>query len=63
SPLQCHLHFKLSNYCKLIGLSFTAQEAGFFSEQENEMLSVHTCEWVQPSLNSKEKFYIKDVSS
>ncbi|KAF7038817.1 hypothetical protein CFC21_048935 [Triticum aestivum] len=43
-----------------IKLQDLAQEAGFFSEQENEMLSVHTCEWVQPSLNSKEKFYIKD---
>lgn len=43
-----------------IKLQDLAQEAGFFSEQENEMLSVHTCEWVQPFLNSKEKFYIKD---
>ncbi|KAM3334051.1 hypothetical protein ACQJBY_028859 [Aegilops geniculata] len=43
-----------------IKLQDLAQEAGFFSEQENAMLSVHTCEWVQPSLNSKEKFYIKD---
>lgn len=43
-----------------IKLQDLAQEAGFFSEQENEMLSVHTCEWVQPSLNSKEKFYIKN---
>ncbi|XP_044977559.1 DNA repair protein XRCC2 homolog isoform X1 [Hordeum vulgare subsp. vulgare] len=43
-----------------IKLQDLAQEAVFFSEQENEMLSVHTCEWVQPFLNSKEKFYIKD---
>ncbi|XP_051226411.1 DNA repair protein XRCC2 homolog isoform X2 [Lolium perenne] len=43
-----------------IKLQDLAQEAGFSSEQDNNVLSVHTSEWVHPPLNTKEKFYIKD---
>lgn len=43
-----------------IKLQDLAQESGLSSDQDNEVLSVHTSEWVHPSLNTKEKFCIKD---
>lgn len=43
-----------------IKLQDLAPEAMFSSEQDNEVLSVHTSEWAHLSLNTKEKFCIKD---
>lgn len=43
-----------------IKLQDLVQESGISSEQESEVLSIHTSEWVRPSLNIKEKFYIRD---
>uniref|UniRef100_A0ACD5WM65 Uncharacterized protein n=4 Tax=Avena sativa TaxID=4498 RepID=A0ACD5WM65_AVESA len=43
-----------------IKLQDLEQVSGFYSEQDSEALSVHTSEWVHPSLNTKEQFYIKD---
>lgn len=43
-----------------IKLQDLVQEAELSSVQENEVLSIHTSEWVQPSLNTKEKFSIRD---
>lgn len=43
-------------------LIFTGQEAELFSGQENKELPLRTSEWMQPSLNTKDKFSITDVS-
>jgi hypothetical protein len=42
---------------------FAVEEAEVSSVCENGALSVHTSEWVQPSLKTKEKFSINNVRS
>uniref|UniRef100_A0A0D9V8C3 Uncharacterized protein n=1 Tax=Leersia perrieri TaxID=77586 RepID=A0A0D9V8C3_9ORYZ len=44
-----------------IKLQDLGQEAELFSGQENKELPLHTSEWMQPSLNAKDKFYITDI--
>ncbi|CAL4946392.1 unnamed protein product [Urochloa decumbens] len=59
--------FSFREYMPLIWQSFVThrinlqvEEAEVPSAQENEVLSTHTSEWVQPSLKTKEKFSIVD---
>ncbi|KAF8775197.1 hypothetical protein HU200_004596 [Digitaria exilis] len=44
-------------------INLQVEEAEVPSVQENEVLSTYTSEWVQPSLKTKEKFFIVDVRS
>ncbi|XP_062207599.1 DNA repair protein XRCC2 homolog isoform X3 [Phragmites australis] len=41
-------------------IKLQVEEAELSSVQENDVLSTHTSEWVQPSLKTKEKFCIRD---
>ncbi|KAF2953534.1 hypothetical protein DAI22_01g414932 [Oryza sativa Japonica Group] len=43
-----------------IKLQDLGQEAELFSGQENKELPLRTSEWMQPSLNTKDKFSITD---
>jgi hypothetical protein len=59
--LLCMIYNVLSWSLQSYLFHFTVEEAEVPPVQENEVLSTHTSEWVQPSLKTKEKFSIVDV--